>query len=453
VRTCLLLLLLFVLSCRKNEENQPSPPPPVAYTAPKIDSSSFRLGNLEKGTLDTFVLHYNRAVSVNFIRLLSAFCLPDMRWSVSANGKTVKFYNLLCGRLAEDFTFEISVKDSTQQIKTDSVTFSYYFKKIAVAAQMQQMYISPDNKFCWAILYDSAKLYCYGIEDTSYRRTYNLPFRPWRFAFNLQNQKIYFVPYPFTGTEMNKVYVFNPANGAIDKTITLIKDTYDDPLKRVLIYNIGFGSNGYGVLNTGTMEAGFSRWRIIDSRINDSVYAHPAWIASISGGNSNFREFASIQPNYNGTKIYMQAINAYPRAGLLDCVTQNLTELTLASGNPSHYLIPSKSHDKLFVASFSFQSILTSNTLWSNYSTFDNRYSETADFSYKPGEQDVIYYRGRSGSYDFSVLDYANSRILTRINVRPDFHNINATTDGKYIIVSSGGGIYFLKTAMIYQSF
>ncbi len=148
----------------------------------------------------------------------------------------------------------------------------------------------------------------------------------------------------------------------------------------------------------------------------------------------------------------MQAINAYPRAGLLDCVTQTLTELTLASGNPNHYLIPSKSHDKLFVASFSFQSILTGNASWSNYSTFDDRFSETADFSYKPGEQDVIYYRGRRSSYDFSVIDYANSQILTRINVRPDFKNINATTDGKYIIVTSGGGIYFLKTEMIYKS-
>jgi hypothetical protein len=445
------IIILLAAGCRKNDDTQPAPPL-VIPIVPKIDSSSFRLGNLEKSTLDTFTVHYNKAVSVNYIRLLSAFCSPDLRWSVSANGKTVKFYNLLCGRLAEDFLFEVRVNDSTGNIKVDTINFSYYFKKIAVTEQIQQMNISVDNKFCWAIIYDSSKLYCYGIEDTSYRREYYLPFKPWRFAFNRQNQKIYFVPYPFTGAEMNKVYVFNPASGAIDKTITLMKDSYDDPLKRVIIYNIGFGENGYGVLNTGTVEAGFSRWRIIDSRINDSIYAHPDWIASLGGGNSNFREFATIQPNYNGSKIYMQAINAYPRAGILDCYTKTLTELTLASGNPSHYLIPSKSHDKLFVASFSFQSILTGNTSWSNYSTFDNRFSETADFSYKLGEQDIVYYRGRRSSYDFSVLDYANSQVLTRINVRPDFKNINATTDGKYIIVTSGGGIYFLKTAMIYQS-
>lgn len=452
MRILALIILLLFISCRKKEDAPPVPPP-VVYTAPKIDSSSYRLGNLEKSTLDTFILHYNRAVSVNYIRLLSDFCLPDLRWSVSTNGKTIKFYNLLCGRLAEDFRFEISVKDSTGRNKIDSINFSFYFRKIAVAGQVQQIRLSFDNKFCWSIFYDSAKLFCHGIEDSSYRREYNLPFRPWRFAFNRQNQKIYLVPYPFTGTEMNKVYVFNPSNGVIEKTITLLKDQYDDLQKRLIIYNIDFGANGYGVLNTGTVETGFSRWRIIDSRINDTIYAHPEWIASLGAGNSNFREFATIQPNYNGSKIYMQAINAYPRAGILDCQTKTLTELTLASGNPSHYLIPSKTHDKLFVASFSYQSILTGNSAWSNYSTFDNRYSETADFSYKPGEQDVIYYRGRNYSYDFSVLDYANSKILTTINVRPDFKNINATTDGKYIIVSSGGGIYFLTTEMIYKSF
>lgn len=443
--------LFFVIACRKKQD-VPQEPPPILYTAPKIDSSNFRLGNLEKGTLDTFTLNYNRPVTVNYIRLLSELCLPNLRWNVEGGGKTVKFFDLLCGRLTEDFKFEISVKDSTGKDKMDSVTFSYYYKKTDIPGIVHQLKVSFDNKFCWVVAHDPNKLYCFGIEDTSYRREYNLPFKPGRFAFNRQNQRMYLLPYFYNISNLDRIYVFNPVSGVIEKTITVSKDLYDDPLNRIVISNIDFGANGYGVINTGTVETGPSRWRIIDSRANDTIYAHPEWIASLSGGNSNFREFTSIQPNYNGTKIYMQAINAYPRAGILDCQTKALTELTYASSNHGHYIIPSKSHDKLFVASFSFQAILTGNASWGTYSTFDNRYSETADFSYKPGEQDVVYYRGRNFSYDFSVLDYANSRILTRINVRPDFTNINATTDGKYIIVKSGNGICFLKTEMIYRS-
>ena len=99
------MIPLFFLSCKKNGADIIPPPPPV-YTPIKLNSSSFTIGNLAKGILDTFQLNFNKRVDVNHIILISNYCLPDLRYSLSNNGTTIKFYNLLCARLGNDYQFE-----------------------------------------------------------------------------------------------------------------------------------------------------------------------------------------------------------------------------------------------------------------------------------------------------------------------------------------------------------
>jgi len=71
-RTNILLLLFSLLfftsivGCKKNDDlnNQQQSP---EYSPIKLESSSFRLGNLEKQVLDTFVLQFNKSITVDHI--------------------------------------------------------------------------------------------------------------------------------------------------------------------------------------------------------------------------------------------------------------------------------------------------------------------------------------------------------------------------------------------------
>jgi hypothetical protein len=323
-----------------------------------------------------------------------------------------------------------------------------------IDGQLIHYFITSDNKFCWISTQAPDRLYCYGIDDSTYKRVYDLPFKPGKILINPYNQKLYVLNYFAFITNTDKIYVMEPATGKIEKTITIAKDIYDNPQKRITVSDIAFGFNGYGIINTSTIETGPARWRIIDSRFNDTIYAHPEWIATFTGtSNRALKELFNFNENYNRTRIYMKQPYSQPRGAYIDCNSGLVSEITysyLLSNPPNHYIISSKNQEKLFVASYGFQGIL-SNGNWSNYSQFDNRYSETADFSYRPGEDDIVYYRSRDYSYEFIILDYRNSKVLMKTNVPPAFNKINATSDGKYIIAIGEGGIFIYDTSLLYR--
>lgn len=449
-----LILIIFLLvgglSCSKKDKPDPPllPPPPTPIM---LLNSSFTLGNRQKNVLDTFILNYNKPVTVNYILLISNTCLPDLEKTVTNNGMTVKFYNLLCAWLGRDYSFQVSVKDNTGQTKIDTVSFSYYQRKLPLEGEIMYYRVTDDNKFAWITTTMPNRILCLGIEDTSYKRSYDLGFKPYKFVLNPQNQKFYILPYAHDQPNPDRIYVMNPIDGVIERTITLPLDTYDDPTYHFKIYDIAIGQNGYGVLITGTQEYGGNRWRIIDSRYNDTVYAHPEWVAANSGtGNYFLKEFANLHVNYNRSKIIMQSIYARPRAGILDCNSGALTDLIFTDGNSNHYLVTSKTLDKFFAAGYMYQSIYSAGS-WGSYTSFDNRYSENAEFSYHNGDKDVIYYRNRDYSYELLLLDYFNQKILCKTNVSPDFKMIQATTDGKYILAVTGGGLYLWNTDIFYK--
>ncbi|MBK7289593.1 MAG: hypothetical protein IPI78_04720 [Chitinophagaceae bacterium] len=160
--------------------------------------------------------------------------------------------------------------------------------------------------------------------------------------------------------------------------------------------------------------------------------------------------------NYNKTKIYMNREYSLGRGAVLDCDNQRMTELNYPSSNPNHYTVPSKKEDKLFVASYLYQGIIGTNSPSYN-SQFDNRYSNTADFSYRPNDQNIIYYRGRefSTDYEFMVLDYNNGNVLMRTNVSSEFEKINATTNGRYVLALVGNpgnnNLFVFNTDIFYR--
>jgi hypothetical protein len=142
---CIVFVLLLAGCKKKDAEIQQPPPPP--YTPIVLISSSFTLGNKEKGILDTFYLQFNKPVQVTQLELVSDFCLPELKVTIDSN--TVKFYNLLCAMLGKDYKFRFTVKDKEGKAYVDSVKFSYYTRKLPVEGTRSHFMIAEDNKFCW----------------------------------------------------------------------------------------------------------------------------------------------------------------------------------------------------------------------------------------------------------------------------------------------------------------
>ena len=452
-----LLIFLVFLGCKKKDVELPPPAPPV-YTPIKLNSSSFVLGNLEKGAHDTFSLQFNKPVTVNYIIMLGGFCLPDITRQVSGDGSLVQFSNVLCANLGHDYKFEYSVRDAEGKTLVDSVSFSYYNRKMPVEGTIVQYLITEDNNYCWVSTKSPNRIYCFGIEDTTYKKVYDIGFIPGRMTINPYDHKLYILNFFANYDDManlDKIYVMNMEDGMIGKAITIQKDQYDDPGNHIVVYDLAFGYNGYGVILTGTIEYGKERWRIIDSRYNDTTYAHPEWIASTNGGNSNFDELVSCQANNDKTKIYLQTHYSSPIAAVLDCNTGAMAQLNYPDNDPNHYIVPSKTEDKLFIASFSYQGIIgVDPPIY--HSQFDDRYSATADFSYRNNEKNIIYYRnGYSDGYwvyyDLMILNYNSGGTIMRTNVGSDFEQINATTNGKYVLTHSANSIFVYRTDWLYK--
>lgn len=447
----LLLLVFFIIPGCKKKDVTDQPTLPV-YQPIKLTASSFRLGNLETQVKDTFTLHFNKTVTVENILLLDQLCLPELQLTSFNHGRTVQFWGLLCAQLGKDYDFEVQVRDEDGKVLKDTVHFSYYQHRFRTEGQVMNYTITQDNKYIWLCTNNPDRIYQFSLADTSFRKVYDMPFKPFSMAWNERSKEFYIVNYPHYNTNVDRLYVFDPVNGQIKRTITLQKDQYDDPQKNLVIYQLDFGYNGYGVMNTGTKEYGPSRWRVIDTRYNDTIYAHSQWISSIGGVNDPFYEILSVQPNYNRTKLYFRLPYAVPRAGILDITSGQVSLFVYPDNNPNHYLVASKASDQLFIANFTHQSIFGPGST-NNYSQFDNRYSETAEFSYRAGEQNIMYYRGRSdGSYNFNILDYNQAKSILRTNVGPQFNKIQATTDGKYVLALVGNVLTLWESWWFYQS-
>ena len=127
----LIFLLLIFSTCKKKDTAVPIVSPQVNVLI-SLQSSSFTLGNSAKGILDTFFLHFNKPIHVNYIKLLSNLCLPNLEYKVSVDSSTVTFYKLLCARLCNVYQFEFSVNDRDHNHLIDTVSFQYYSRKLPI---------------------------------------------------------------------------------------------------------------------------------------------------------------------------------------------------------------------------------------------------------------------------------------------------------------------------------
>jgi hypothetical protein len=448
-----IVFFFIVLGCKKSEPPIPASPvtPPVNEQL-KLTSSSYILGNREKNIPDSFLLQFNKKVSFNYIRLKSNLCLPDFKHEIVNSGTLVRVYNVLCWGLGAEYTFEYSVSDNSGKTLVDSIQYNCYTKKVNFTGYVQDYFVTDDNKYCWVITSQPNQLICIDIDNGTVAKKFDLNFTPVAAVYNYYNNKIYLTRASWDNVYPNSIFVLNPSSGVIEKTIPILPDQYDLPqAQNVSAYTVNFGLNGYGVVLMGA-SVGYGRWKIIDSRLNDSIYIHPGWLAATGGyGNSRLSSFKSAQLSHDKTRIYMLEMFGSARLGVLDCVNQDISEYEPpnASLNYNNFIIPNKLRNSIYFGNIQYQYIVSGNSILGYTSSLDNRFTPSADFSYRANEQNMIYYLNDNNG--FSLMSHNTGTTLMRCKMKYGLKDITATTDGKYIVTSGESSIYIFDTNMFYR--
>ncbi|MDP4218435.1 MAG: hypothetical protein Q8927_19730 [Bacteroidota bacterium] len=435
----LLALILLMAACKKNDI---SPPPPVKTDTLKLISTTYIPGNQVKNAQDTFDLLFNHPVTINSIQLQSNGCLPDFKFNTTNKGRTVQFYNFLCGGLGGDYTFLYTVTDSVNVRHSGSVSFHCYTRRINFSGSVISYFLSKDNNYCWVLTGSPAQLLCVGITDTGYRKSWPLAFTPFKAVLNGDNNKLYILSGDYGLRDT--IFVMDPGSGAIVKKIAVPRSS--DGMEEFPV-GLAFGANGYGMLNIEDENFNPS-WLVIDSRKNDTLYRHPSLVVgSVPYGLFSFK---MCYPNFDGSKVMGLELYGSCRLVVLDCNTHALSELAFPPSPQcnSNYFVLNKLIDQIFMGNIQPDGdvqFLVSNGSIVGSSDFDGYGGSEADFDYRSNGNDYVWY------YDnqvFGLVNYAGGAVLSMYGFAPSIDDIAATTDGKYIVTRGNSSLVLFDTGM-----
>ena len=303
-----------------------------------------------------------------------------------------------------------------------------------------------DNNYVWIVTSYPNQVHCISLLDSSFKKTYNLDFNPIKIVYNYFNNRLYILTE--SGDFLNSKYisVMNPETGVIEKKIEVKPDKYDHPQAQdVYATDIAFGANGYGVFLMSAYGSSSQRWKVIDSRANDSISIHPAWHSD----NNYFTSFASVQPNFDGSKLVLQYNYGISRVGLLDCQSTEIQEIIPIASGSNSFVKPSKVNDDIYFANLYNQFIHYSNGSESIESELDARflYSTSAEFNYKMDGSGIIYWLN---DYNLLILNYNIQQVVFSHRKFYDLSSISGTSDGNFLLARREHGIYIFGTDMFY---
>lgn len=451
--SALLLIIIVFVGCKKSlPASIPSDTQDTIVISPANHPDTAKLalkdyyytpGNLNAKGLDTFTLEFNRPIKVNYILFTENWCLPDLKYNVTGNGTTVKFYNFLCGGLGEQYTFEYSITDTLGNQLTDSITFDCYTRKITLQGNPINYFSTRDNQYCWVVTRSPNQMVCLGINDTTIKKSYDLNFIPWKAVYNYYNNKIYILSSAGDYTNRQNMYVMNPANGTIEKTILL---PHDDLGKQLAAEDLAFGSNGFGLIMASNDNSNYSPLNI-ESQHNDSVY--------LDSSNYHSYGFDRVYTNFDGTKLIGHIPNGNCRFGIVDCFSHSATVLSTPVSPMCYnsYIVVNKKKDQIFVVNLQTtgygQFIISDNTMAGASTDFDAYSGSEADFSYRSNENNYIYY---FDNHVFGIVNYNTGDVLMNTDFAYNLKQIVATTDGKYILCTDRNSMVFFDTKIFYQN-
>lgn len=167
--------------------------------------------------------------------------------------------------------------------------------------------------------------------------------------------------------------------------------------------------NGYGTIFLRANGITAERWKVIDSRLNDSIYNHPQWEAVRTGMTSDYYllNLNIFYVNYDMSKILIHERSGLEGVGILDCNTGKIVEYVPPVTNTSNSFITlHKKRDKIYFANLLNQFIISGNKPSGYLTPVDLRYSTNfGDFSYRQQDEDYVYLVHHN---TFNIIDQKN---------------------------------------------
>lgn len=389
------------------------------------------IGNLDKGIQDSVYLHFNNAIQSITIKSNIDYCQSALNYNYTNNSTNVMF-SFGCAALGGNYPFTITATDQNGNSFSKDINVPFYKSKLNVPGFISDYVLINNEKEVLIATFAPDKLIRYSVEKDSVLQTYDLSayMSPIKLSYSPYDSKVYIMgtspgaTYRYSYMTLPDIYTLNLQSGQIVKSITIPADPNE--LYPVNIpFNIAFTKNGHGELLLRSNISSALRWRFIDATQNYLV-STPA--GAIGDGDY----YDNLQLNYDQTKIIStQTYVGSCVYGVFDGNTQQLTTIKPGSVTRSVFITPNRKNGTIYFGQLYDQFIMDLQGNMSQISGIDNRSNGTADFSYRPNENDVIYFC--DDSY-LQVLNYSNASTIMNTGVITGLRKFTSTVDGNSAI-------------------
>lgn len=436
----------------------------------KLLKASGIIGNEELALPDSFMLAFNKPVLIESVTSGSSYCLSDINTRQSAD-KNIVYFSYACAELGGDYSFSIKVKDFDGNVFYQTVSIPMYSTKFTISGYATDFILLNNDTEILISTYkpNDGKIYRYSLVSGGLIKTYDLSklVSPVRMALNPYNSKVYIIGAdPKTSPNMGvldptyfvsdipSIFTLDLKTDQIEHAVTIKPDRSDDPYPYLIPHRIAFTSSGFGVvILIDKISSGF-KWKVIDSTHKDSLYNHD------KSKMFNYSEFNNVHANFDHSKLYLIKPWGQGSYGVFHSYNKDMSLLIPNYNSLSVEITPNRKIDRVYFRHIYDQFIGGQNGYQSAISYLDTRQAGKADFSYRNGEETIVYSceaQSFLGSPNkFRVLDYSNGTTLLKCDLIDGLHNFSSTIDGKWAVAyklqySYMSQIYVFNTNTFYR--
>lgn len=401
-----------------------------------LDYQGF-IGNEELNIMDSIFLQFNKPIKVSKITASYSNCISDIDVHQVDSGKSVMF-SYSCAKLGLSFPFSVSVSDDYGNTLNESITVNFFKSKLDFEGVSFDFLLINEDKEVLIATNEPDRIVRYSIALDSIIQIYDLEgyIAPRKLSYNYFNDKVYMMgsDLDFWGTfliDLPEIYTLDLESSQIEKIIAFKATENDHPEYPVIYpYDIEFTKSGLGMVLMMANGSSSNTFMLIDSSKDDSIYNYP-YPHLIT----NYDNFTSIHPNFDHSKILILPDNGSVDYGVFKEEDQSISILRPSPNisGQSNFLVPNRVKDVVYIGQLYEQYIMDffGNVTHSHVSLEDTRGDSSADFSYRSGESNVIYYVNRGS---FQIIDYGSTANLLKCDINPKLIKLTSTTNGNYII-------------------
>lgn len=384
------------------------------------------IGNDNTAVKDSVYLLFNTAIQVKSIKSNWEYCSSEISYKLVNDNKGLMF-TFSCAELGGRYPFTINVEDENGQKFDKEIEVPFYNNRLNIEGIITSYKIIDSENKAWISTHTPNRLIEVSLNSFTITKTIELEFQPRYFTVNPYNNLLYVLSGDlFNSVLDNNIYVFNQQSGLLTKKITFKPEADDHPdYPTIYPYDICFTKSGYGIVLLCEDGASGIDWKVIDSSIDDTTYRHQQRVNDYW----QYPYFKAVHANYDYSKLLLTEMYGSQNIVILDEATHILHKLKPSYPDQGLFITPNKVNSKIFAAQLYSQFIIDLNGTMSKISSLDNRSDGSADFSYRNGDEGLVYF---CDNEYFRLLDYNNGSTPMWCDAIYRLIDFTSSIDGKY---------------------